>query len=277
LRFFLVAAFLAQTITAAQVVERIRKEFPMEPRPNGVDTFKAGDSTARVTGIAVTMMATLDVLERAAKQGDNLIITHEPTFYSHRDTTLVLEQENDAVLAVKKKFIADHGLIVWRFHDAPHAASTDIIKAGTARALGWTQFATKENASVYVLPRTTLRKLSATVATRLGATAAKVSGDTSAVVSKVVMTEGFAGFPAVRRLVQLANPDVVVLGEDHEWESIEYVVDAIKEGRIKGLIAVGHVPSEQAGMEAVAERLKRLIPEVPVHFTPTRDPFRPVR
>jgi len=249
----------------------------MEPRPNGVDTFKSGDSTARVTGIAVTMMATLDVLERAAKQGDNLIITHEPTFYSHRDTTLVLEQENDAVFAAKKKFIADHGLIVWRFHDAPHAGPPDVIKAGTARALGWTQFATKENPSVYVLPRTTLGKLSATIATRLGATAAKVSGDNSAVVSKVVMTEGFAGFPAVRRLVQLANPDVVVLGEDHEWESIEYVVDAIKEGRIKGLIAVGHVPSEQAGMEAVAERLKGLIPEVPVHFTPTKDPFRPVR
>jgi putative NIF3 family GTP cyclohydrolase 1 type 2 len=277
LRFLLAAAFVAQTITAAQVVERIRKEFPMEARPNGVDTFKAGDSTARVTGIAVTMMATLDVLERAAKQGDNLIITHEPTFYSHRDTTLVLEQENDAVLAAKKKFIADHGLIVWRFHDAPHAGPADVIKAGTARTRGWTQFAARENPSVYVLPRTTLGKLSAAVATRLGATAAKVSGDNSAVVSKVVMTEGFAGFPAVRRLVQLANPDVVVLGEDHEWESIEYVVDAMKEGRVKGLIAVGHVPSEQAGMEAVAERLKRLIPEVPVHFTPTKDPFRPVR
>ena len=62
------------------------------------------------------MMATLDVLERAVERGDNLVITHEPTFYSHRDTIAVLESEGDKVLAAKRKYIADHGLIIWRFH-----------------------------------------------------------------------------------------------------------------------------------------------------------------
>jgi putative NIF3 family GTP cyclohydrolase 1 type 2 len=249
----------------------------MEPRPNGVDTFKAGDSTTVVTGIAVTMMATFDVLQRAAKHGDNLIITHEPTFYSHRDTTLVLETENDAVLSAKKKFIADHGLVVWRFHDAPHAQSPDVIKSAMARALGFSGYVMKENASAYQIPPTTLRALASSAATKLGAGAVRISGNGSARVSKVTMTEGFTGFSAVRRLIQQVNPDVVVFGEDHEWESIEYVVDAISEGRIKGLIVLGHVPSEQAGMEAVAARVKRLVPEAPVHFVPTNDPFRPVR
>ena len=46
-------------------------------------------------GIAVTMMATLDVLMRAAANGDNLIMTHEPTFYGHKDGISVLEKEND--------------------------------------------------------------------------------------------------------------------------------------------------------------------------------------
>jgi putative NIF3 family GTP cyclohydrolase 1 type 2 len=249
----------------------------MESRPNGVDTFKAGDSTARVTGIAVTMMATFDVLQRAVKQGDNLIITHEPTFYSHRDTTLSLEKENDGVLAAKKKFIADHGLIIWRFHDAPHAQSPDVIKSSMAKALGWSSFVMKDNASAYVIPRTTLRALASRAAEKLGARAVRISGDGAASVSRIVMTEGFAGFPAVRRLIQQTNPDVVVIGEDHEWESIEYVVDAIAEGRIKGLIVLGHIPSEQAGMQAIAERLRSLVPEVPVHFVPTTDPFRPIR
>lgn len=266
-----------QSVTAADVVTRIRKEFPVEPSPNGVDTFKAGDSTARVTGIAVTMMATLDVLQRAAKQGDNLVVTHEPTFYSHRDSTLFLEKENDAVYAAKKKFITDHGLIVWRFHDAPHGVSPDVIKAAVARTLGWSAFATKENPSVYVLPKTTLRGLAGKASAKLGAGAVRISGDGSAIVSKAVMTEGFTGFSSIRRLIQQANPDVVVFGEDHEWEAVEYVVDAITEGRIKGLVVLGHIPSEQSGMQAVADRLERLFPEVPVHFTPTRDPFRPVR
>ena len=37
-------------------------------------------------GIATTMMATLDVMKRAAAAGKNMVITHEPTFYSHQDT-----------------------------------------------------------------------------------------------------------------------------------------------------------------------------------------------
>ena len=103
-----------------------------------MDTFKAGDPNARVNRIAVTMMATLDVLKRAAANGDNFVITHEPTFYSHRDTLGILEAENDAVLAAKKKFIADHGLIVWRFHDMPHRMKPDMIMTGVVKALGWT-------------------------------------------------------------------------------------------------------------------------------------------
>src|SRR5882724_1863834 len=70
-------------LTAAQVIERIQKHVGLEWKKDTVDTFKAGDPDTPVTGIAVTMMATLDVLKRAAAAGDNLIITHEPTFYSH--------------------------------------------------------------------------------------------------------------------------------------------------------------------------------------------------
>src|SRR5215211_7410923 len=106
--------------TAAAVVAMIRERAGVTPKGYTVDTFKSGNPEAAVKGIAVTMMATLDVLKRAAERGDNLIITHEPTYYSHRDTVAVLESENDEVLAAKKKFIADRGLIIWRFHDIPH-------------------------------------------------------------------------------------------------------------------------------------------------------------
>jgi len=30
-------------------------------------------------------------------------------------------------------------------------------------------------------------------------------------------------------------------------------------------------------MQAIAERIKTLVPEVPVHFVPATDPFRPIR
>jgi putative NIF3 family GTP cyclohydrolase 1 type 2 len=271
-----ILALALASLTASEVVARIQKTFPVELRANTVDTFKAGDPETQVKGIAVTMMATLDVLQQAVKQGANLIITHEPTFYSHRDTTGALESENDAVLAAKQKFIRDNGLVIWRAHDFPHATQPDIINFGIVEALGWRRHQRQGSTTAFDVPRTTLGDLTSISSRTLGARAARMSGDPSVGVSSVVLTQGFQGFPNNRRAIQAAKPDVVIIGEDHEWETIEYVVDAISAGQIKGLIVLGHISSEQAGMAELARRMRTFITEVPVHFIPTPDPFRPV-
>ena len=49
-----------------------------------------------------------------------------------------------------------------------------------------------------------------------------------------------------------------------EWETIEYGADASAEGKHKALIILGHIPSEQAGMEDCAVWLKGFVTEVPV-------------
>ena len=67
-------------------MDRIKAQVGVPWREQTVDTIKAGDPETPVTGIATTVMATYDVLERAAASGHNLIITHEPTFYSHQDS-----------------------------------------------------------------------------------------------------------------------------------------------------------------------------------------------
>ncbi|HKF40675.1 MAG TPA: hypothetical protein VKB21_06285, partial [Candidatus Acidoferrum sp.] len=58
-----------QKPTANEVVAAIQKQVGVPWRAETVDTFKAGDPDARVTGIALTMMATMDVLERASARG----------------------------------------------------------------------------------------------------------------------------------------------------------------------------------------------------------------
>src|SRR6516162_2109125 len=75
----------AQGMTARQVIERIQQNVGVPWAQQTVDTFKAGNPDTAVKGIATTMMATLDLLQRAAGAGRNLVITHEPTFYSHED------------------------------------------------------------------------------------------------------------------------------------------------------------------------------------------------
>ena len=130
-----------QRLTAREVIARIQQQVGVPWQSDTVDTFKAGNPDIPVTGIAVTMMATLDVLQRAAAAGDNLIITHEPTFFDHLDTADQLpEKDNDPVLTEKRQFIEKHGLVIWRFHDHWHARTPDGIETGMVHALGWEKF-----------------------------------------------------------------------------------------------------------------------------------------
>src|SRR5262249_15531198 len=185
----------AQTsrLTARQVIARIQQHVGVPWREPTVDTFKAGDPDSPVTGIAVTMMSTLDVLRRAAASGKNLIITHEPTFYGHLDATDDLEKEHDAVLAAKQAFIAEHHLIVWRFHDHWHMRRPDGVQTGMIRALGWEPFKNPQNDHLFVIPQTTLESLAADIRKRLGIRTMRVVGDPRMKVTKVALAPGFPG------------------------------------------------------------------------------------
>jgi putative NIF3 family GTP cyclohydrolase 1 type 2 len=263
--------------TARQVIERIQKNVGVAWRSQTVDTFKAGDPDTPVTGIAVTMMATYDVLERAAAAGDNLIITHEPTFYGHLDQTADLARENDAVLATKQAFIDKHHLVVWRFHDHWHARTPDGIQTGMIRALGWEKFKNPANNHLFVIPETTLDSLASSIKQSLGIHTLRVVGDPAMRVTKLALNPGYPGFPGERHMLQRDDVEVLVMGEGLEWETIEYGADAAAEGKHKALIVLGHIPSEQAGMEDCAGWLKGFVTEVPVEFIATAEPFWPAK
>jgi putative NIF3 family GTP cyclohydrolase 1 type 2 len=184
-----------QRLTAREVVARIQQQVGVPWQSDTVDTFKAGDPDTPVTGIAVTMMATLDVLQRAAAAGDNLIITHEPTFFDHMDVADQLpEKDKDPVLTEKKLFISKHNLVVWRFHDHWHARNPDGIEAGMVHALGWKKFQDAHNQYLFDIPETPLEKLASDIKRQLGIHIVRVVGDPDLRVTKVAMAPGAAGF-----------------------------------------------------------------------------------
>lgn len=274
-QFVATSAIYAQPArpTAAEIVARINDRSGVQLPESTVDTFKAGNPDTPVTGIAVTMMATLAVLQRAAAKGHNLVITHEPAFYGHRDVTDALEEERDPVYAAKQAFIKKHGLVIWRFHDAPHRMNPDMIRTGMIRALGWEQYQNADSPDVFDVAQTTLEALAKSVGKQLGAGAIRIMGDPKARISRVGLTQGFPGFARNRNVLQFQNVDALVMGEDHEWETIEYATDAITAGQRKGVIVLGHIPSEQAGMEEVARWLGTFIKDVPIEMLRTPEPF----
>jgi len=264
-------------ITADEVVDRIRRNVGVEWRNETVDTFKAGDLHTKVTGVAVTMMATLDVLERAAAKNENLIITHEPTFYDHLDTSSQLPQgERDAVLLEKRAFIESHHLVVWRFHDHWHLRKPDGILTGVVRRLAWEKFQDPKNPYFFTIPESTVGQLSRELQSKLGIYVMRVVGDRDMKVKRVALSPGAAGFRREAGALETPDIELLVTGESREWETVEYVADAVAEGRHKALIMLSHVPSEQPGMEECATWLKTFVTEVPVEFVPTKDPFRPL-
>jgi len=260
-------------LTARQVIERIQTHVGVPWLSQTVDTFKAGDPDTRVTGIATTMMATYDVLVRAAAAGKNFIITHEPTFYSHLDRTETFEKEHDPVWADKERFIHEHNLVVWRFHDHWHLMKPDGIMFGVVRALDWQKFQSASDPSLFVVPETTVGQLAEQMKKRLGIHVLRYVANPEMKLTKVALAPGASGPERHRKLLQRDDVEVLAIGEVPEWETIEYVSDAVSEGKKKALILLGHIPSEQPGMEYCAEWLKTFVSEVPVEFVATKEPF----
>lgn len=257
---------------AREVIAAIQEHVGVPWKTETVDTFKAGNPDTRVKGIAVTMMATLDVLQRAAANGQNLVITHEPTFYNHLDRPQGME-ENDPVWKEKREFIEKNGLVVWRFHDHWHLRKPDGILAGMVQALGWGKYQSAENPHLFTVPEITLEKLAADVAKRLNTPVMRVVGNPEMKVTKLALSPGSAGFERETHALELDNVEVLLVGETREWETVEYAADAASEGKRKALIVIGHVPSEQAGMEECVRWLKTFVKDVPVELVPTRQPF----
>lgn len=259
--------------TAREMAAAIVHATGVSPRSETVDTFKSGNPDDIVRGVAVTMMPSLEVLRRAAAMDCNFVIAHEPLFYGHLDDTRELAQENDAIWNAKRAFIEEHELIVWRYHDYPHLQNPDAILSGMVEELGWREFQDRDSQFLFDLPPTTLGDLARTLGERLEAPTLRVVGNPDQPIRRVALSPGCPGFEAPRHLLQIAGVEALIIGEAREWETVAYAADALDAGMNKSLIVTGHITSEQGGMKAIARGIAALVPSVPVHFVPSREPL----
>ncbi|MFB3906224.1 MAG: Nif3-like dinuclear metal center hexameric protein [Acidobacteriota bacterium] len=262
------AAIASADLTINDAIGIILKSIPQAPFRDTVDTVKCGDPTRKLTGIVTTFLATYDVIRRAAELGANLIITHEPTFYNHRDETDWLG--SDAVYAAKKRLLDEKGIVVWRFHDYWHAARPDGILTGVLKKLGWQPTG---QGNLFTIPATPLRDLALSVKQKFASPSVRFVGNPDQLCRTVGLLPGASGGRPQIMLLSREPSDALVCGEIAEWETSEYVRDAVAAGQAKGLIIVGHVPSEEPGMEYLVEWLKPKLPNVDITHVPARSPF----
>ena len=255
----------AQTLRASEAISLIQHRYAAMPLPNTVDTIKAGDPNTLVTGIATTFLDTMEVLREAVRRGDNLIITHEPTFYNHLDDTKFFT--DDPVYKEKLAFIEQHHLVVFRLHDEIHADTTDHILRGIYEELGWDKYPHPPGPRgqyFVTIPQVTLAELSRSLMAKLHIQILRVEGDPNLSISHVAFLPGSSGLE--KQVFALRQPavEVLIAGEASEWETVEYVRDAVAQGRPKALILLGHEVSEEPGMEQCAKDLRKLFPNIRV-------------
>jgi putative NIF3 family GTP cyclohydrolase 1 type 2 len=251
-------------LTADQEIVEIIESTGVAIIPNTVDVIKEGDPSTPVSGIATCMFATKDVLKQAVGKGCNLIVTHEPVYYNHLDETA--QFQSDPVFLEKRKYIQDHKLVIWRFHDYIHSINPDGILSGMVVKLGWGKYTVKNELDNFILPETTLTGLFKNLKKTFPENAFYVVGNPEMKLSKVRLAVGAPGSNKHIRLLEDKNVDVVLAGEAPQWETYEYARDAVQQGKSKAVISLSHINSEEAGMDYCADWLKTFIKNVPISF-----------
>ncbi len=252
-------------MTAREVVDLIKKNIGV-PWPDNDrstrDVFKFGDPDTVVTGIATTMIATLDMIQRAHAAKLNFIITHENTFWS--DADVISNLGDNPLYKLKTDYLKQNGMVIWRIHDHQHAKRPDQTTVAELRMVGIDDPNTGMQSGTKTIPETTLGALASSIGKRTGLKAIRVVGDPNMKLTKVTVGPGY-GFPRMT-----PDVDVVIGGEVQESDGgmdvASYVRDAATLGIPKGMILLGHWVSEEGGMDEMAKWMRGFITGVPIQF-----------
>jgi len=264
----------SQTIqpkTPQDVVNLIKKQVTCDWASQTVDNFKAGNPETPLKGIATCMFADMQTLKEAVKQGCNFIITHEPVFYNHLDETDSFT--NDPVFQEKMKYIKEKNLVIFRFHDHIHMTEPDGISVGMINKLELEQYAVEGSQTFFKVPETTVSKFSKELKKNLGMETIRVIGNPEMKFTKLAFMAGAPGGQSHIQMLKNKDVEVILAGEANEWETYLYANDAVAQGKNKAVIFLGHIKSEEAGMEYCAKWLSTFISGVPIHFIENKPNF----
>ena len=227
-----------------------------------VDTFKAGDPQADLRGIAVGWMSYSWALQRALDLGCNLFITHEPTYYNHRDDDASIFRF--PAVSAKRQFIEDNDLAIIRCHDLwdqfPAIGIPD--SWGELLNLGC-PVAGDIHTRVYVTVGVRAAEMAEQVAERTadyGQPGAQLIGPPDKLVRRVSI--GTGAITPYLDCVERFAIDLAICTDDgiDYWRDGGFAIDM----EIP-IIVVNHAVSEEIGIQRLAEKLRHEFPNIPVH------------
>lgn len=271
-------------MTIQDAVTCILSYHPALDREITCDGFKCGNPQDELKGIVTTCCASVDVIRQAVQLNANLIVCHEPTFYTHSDEQEWL-QGKDAVYDEKIKLCQTHGVAIWRNHDHIHAHQPDGIQYGVMKELGWEHYLADDSAQPmkfqpvkYTIPLICVKDLARFFKDKLGLTNVRVIGNLEAMVQNIVFCGHILSTSNDKEATLLLNRDdvdVLIPGEMIDWTTASYARDAGQLGKNKAIINIGHFSSEELGMKYAATWIAEiLLHKIPVSFVRSADMYQ---
>jgi putative NIF3 family GTP cyclohydrolase 1 type 2 len=252
--------------TVGEIIDTFIAQVPSAPIVNTVDTIKVGSRDSVVTGVITTMFTTIEIIRKAIELKANLIIPHEPTFFSGQDDTDYLQE--DPVFRAKYDLMEKNGITLWRNHDHVHRMQDDGVRIGVVEELGWKEYY-QPKSPILTIPKTDLKGLINHIKSKMNVPAMRYVGDLNQTCSKVLLLPGAVGGRNQITRIMEHKPDVLVCGESNEWETPEYVRAANEIGIKLSMVEIGHSASEEGGSEFVKNWLNQHMPSLPVYHIPS--------
>ncbi|MBR0137371.1 MAG: Nif3-like dinuclear metal center hexameric protein [Erysipelotrichaceae bacterium] len=275
-----------------EVIEKILEYHPHFKDYHGCDDYKSGDPEDECTGIVVALTPTINVIRETARLGANLLIVHEPTFYTSADEAGWFESFSNSVYEEKRKLLDDNHITVFRDHDHMHAHQPDSIFTGVLKYMGWADKAECDMDTGlfahYIVtdgPQT-VKELCDKLINNIGLNGARIIGDPDMIVNKIALVghlypmqyhkkDGSSGEYSVSIIDVLEKGvDVIIPGEVIDWTVLSYIRDAVELGKNKAMINIGHFNWEELGMKYYRDWLPELLDnQIPVNYVPSGDMY----
>jgi putative NIF3 family GTP cyclohydrolase 1 type 2 len=256
--------------TVQQIIDIIIKDIKGAPFPKTVDTIKFGSADTVVKGIVTTMFPTVEIIEKTVALGANFIIAHEPTYYNGQDNTNWVA--DNKIVKQKQDLLEKYKITIWRFHDYCHSMVPDMVGYGILKKMNWLSYYTNGETTL-TIPPLSLQQLVQQLKLKLDIQHVRVMGDLGQSCSLIAMLPGSAGGQRQVSLIENKNPDVLIVGEQVEWETTEYIRDARKLGAKTALVILGHSVSEEPGMVALVDWLQPKIEGIKINHIASGDPY----
>jgi putative NIF3 family GTP cyclohydrolase 1 type 2 len=247
------------------------------PEPS-VDRIVVGDPTTVVQSIAVVWMPTWAALREAAAHGVNVVVAHEPTFFTHhdiddfdaafRDAPPKARASLEATREAKQRWIADHGMVVIRCHDVLDAIPGGVVDC-LAEGLGFSAADYETSWNRYRVVRLSMAARAEDVARRLAGSFVSLGqpgvgfyGDGTRRVQTLGLGTGYGCEPW--RFVELgADMGVTIDDRIKTWTEGEWAEDSGFP-----LAVINHGTSEEWGVRRLSEMIRKKFAPTPVRLIP---------